>query len=171
MDCIPLGSSVHGILQTIILEWVAISFSREYSWPRNQTRSPALQADSLPSEPLCLNHNYAWIRVKPRSLELWTHAWLSRFSVSCGSASSSDVMEYDFMISPWCDQCKTYMHAVGTVHLKMWKKIKKIIKIWKTKGWPCKSRLSQKAVLRTFFWEAKKSQLPLHNNPENRCHH
>ena len=51
MDCIPLGSSVHGILQTIILEWVAISFSREYSWPRNQTRSPALQADSLPSEP------------------------------------------------------------------------------------------------------------------------
>ena len=28
MDCSPLGSSVHGILQAKILEWVAISFSR-----------------------------------------------------------------------------------------------------------------------------------------------
>ena len=29
MDCSPPGSSVHGILQTRILEWVAISFSRD----------------------------------------------------------------------------------------------------------------------------------------------
>ena len=28
MDCSPTGSFVHGILQTTILEWVAISFSR-----------------------------------------------------------------------------------------------------------------------------------------------
>ena len=28
MDCSPLGSSVHGILQARILEWVAIPFSR-----------------------------------------------------------------------------------------------------------------------------------------------
>ena len=27
MDCSPLGSSVHGILQASILEWVTISFS------------------------------------------------------------------------------------------------------------------------------------------------
>ena len=32
------GSSVHGILQTRILEWVAISFSRGSSQPRDQTR-------------------------------------------------------------------------------------------------------------------------------------
>jgi len=32
------GSSVHGILQARILEWVAISFSRGSSWPRNWTR-------------------------------------------------------------------------------------------------------------------------------------
>ena len=37
MDCNPPGSSVHGILQARILEWVAISFSRGYSWPRNRT--------------------------------------------------------------------------------------------------------------------------------------
>ena len=37
MDCSPPGSSVHGILQARILEWVAISFSREFSWPRDRT--------------------------------------------------------------------------------------------------------------------------------------
>ena len=33
----PLGSSVHGIFQARILEWVAISFSRGSSQPRDQT--------------------------------------------------------------------------------------------------------------------------------------
>ena len=37
MDCSPPGSSVHGILQARILEWVAISFSRGSSPPRNRT--------------------------------------------------------------------------------------------------------------------------------------
>ena len=50
MDCNPPGSSVHGILQARILEWIAIQFYRESSRLRDQTRSPALQADSLPSE-------------------------------------------------------------------------------------------------------------------------
>ena len=46
MDCSPSGSSVHGISQARTLEWIAIFFSRESSWPRDQTYSPAL--DSLP---------------------------------------------------------------------------------------------------------------------------
>ena len=37
MDCRPPGSSVHGILQARILEWVVIPFSRGSSWPRSQT--------------------------------------------------------------------------------------------------------------------------------------
>ena len=45
-----LGSSVRGILQARMLECVAVSFSGGSSWPSIQTRSPALQADSLPSE-------------------------------------------------------------------------------------------------------------------------
>ena len=35
MDCSPLGSSVHGILQARILGWGAISFSRGSSRPRD----------------------------------------------------------------------------------------------------------------------------------------
>ena len=38
MDCNPPGSSVHGILQTRILEWVAMPFPRGSSWPRDWTR-------------------------------------------------------------------------------------------------------------------------------------
>ena len=37
MDYSPPGSSTPGIFQTRILEWVAISFSRGSSWPRDQT--------------------------------------------------------------------------------------------------------------------------------------
>ena len=36
MDCSLPGSSVHGILQARILEWVAILFSKGSSWPRDQ---------------------------------------------------------------------------------------------------------------------------------------
>ena len=38
MDYSLPGSSVHGILQTRILEWVAIPFSRGSSWPRDWTQ-------------------------------------------------------------------------------------------------------------------------------------
>ena len=38
MDCSPPGSSVYGVLQARILEWVAISFSRGPYWPRDQTQ-------------------------------------------------------------------------------------------------------------------------------------
>ena len=37
MDCSPPGSSVHGIFQARVLEWVAISFSRGSSGLRDQT--------------------------------------------------------------------------------------------------------------------------------------
>ena len=40
-------TSIHGIFQARVLKWVAISFSRETSWPRIEPRSPALQADAF----------------------------------------------------------------------------------------------------------------------------
>ena len=38
MNCSPLGSSVHGILQARILKWVPITFSKGSSQPKDQTR-------------------------------------------------------------------------------------------------------------------------------------
>ena len=37
MDCSLPGFSVHGIFQARVLKWVAISFSRGSSWPRDRT--------------------------------------------------------------------------------------------------------------------------------------
>ena len=37
MDCSPQNSSLQGISQATVPEWVAIFFSRESSWPRDQT--------------------------------------------------------------------------------------------------------------------------------------
>ena len=51
MDCSPPGSSIHGILQARVLEWVAISFSRDLPDPGFEPGSPALRADALPFEP------------------------------------------------------------------------------------------------------------------------
>ena len=42
MDCSPPGSSVHGIFQARILEWVTISFSRRPSQPRDRTQVPRI---------------------------------------------------------------------------------------------------------------------------------
>ena len=50
-DCSPPGSSVCRILQARILEWVAISSPGGSSQPKDQTESPAPQADSLSYEP------------------------------------------------------------------------------------------------------------------------
>ena len=55
MDCSPPGSSVHGILQARILEWVAMLFSRDRPNPGIEPASPTLQTDSLPSgEKTCI---------------------------------------------------------------------------------------------------------------------
>ena len=51
MDCSLPGSSVHGICQARTLEWVVIPFSRDLPDPEIEMPSPALQVDSLPSEP------------------------------------------------------------------------------------------------------------------------
>ena len=52
MDWSPPGSSVQGILQARILEWVAMPFSRDLPDPEIEPRSPALQAVFY-----CLSHS------------------------------------------------------------------------------------------------------------------
>ena len=61
-DCSPPGSSVHGISQVRVLEWLAISFSRGSSQPRIEPRSPALQMILY-----CLSHQGS----PPLSIQEW----------------------------------------------------------------------------------------------------
>ena len=55
MDCSPPGSSVHDILYARILEWVAISFSRGSSRPRDRTHVSCIGRWVL----------YCWVTRKP----------------------------------------------------------------------------------------------------------
>ena len=52
MDCNPPGSSVHGISQARILEWVTMPFSRGSSQPRDKTCSSCIESGFLTAEPL-----------------------------------------------------------------------------------------------------------------------
>ena len=71
MDCSPPDSSVHGILQARILEWVAMPFSKGSSPPETEPTSPELQADILLSEPpvcvyVCVRDVSLWL---PQEME------------------------------------------------------------------------------------------------------
>ena len=64
MDCSPPGSSLHGILQARILEWVAIPFSRGSSQPRDWTQVSRIAGRhfnlwatrEVPGDGILLNH-------------------------------------------------------------------------------------------------------------------
>ena len=70
MDSSPPGSSVHGILQAAILEWVAITFSRGSSPPRNRTRVSCIAGratrealghqGSHKAQSVCLQNLFGW---------------------------------------------------------------------------------------------------------------
>ena len=57
MDCISPGSSVHGILQARVLEWVAIPFSRGSSRSRDRTRASCIAGRFLTIWALCFKGN------------------------------------------------------------------------------------------------------------------
>ena len=63
MDYSPPGSSVHGISQPSILKWVAISFSKELSQPRDQTCISCLAGRFFTTEPPGKWENY--VALKP----------------------------------------------------------------------------------------------------------
>ena len=52
MNCSPPGSSVHEILQARMLEWAAMPPPEDLPNSGIKPRSPTLQTDSLPAEPL-----------------------------------------------------------------------------------------------------------------------
>ena len=59
LDCSTPGSSVHGIFQAKVLEWVVVSFSRGSSWPRDQTNPRLLRL--LRWQVLCHLGSPLWI--------------------------------------------------------------------------------------------------------------
>ena len=70
MDCSLQGSSVHGISQARTLEWVAISFSRRSSWPRDRTCGSCRAGGFFTTEPpgkphephRCMDESSLWVK-------------------------------------------------------------------------------------------------------------
>ena len=65
VDCSPPSSFDHGIFQASMLEWVAISSSRESSWPRDWTQVSCIGGWIL----------YQWAAWKPTHLLQWQNIW------------------------------------------------------------------------------------------------
>ena len=63
VDCSPPGSTVHGILQARILEWVTISFSRGSSWPRDRTQVPHIGGRHFYLWATIMIYMYVYIRI------------------------------------------------------------------------------------------------------------
>ena len=82
LDCSPPGSSVHGISQARILEWVAISFSKGSSPPRDQTRVS------------CIGR---WILHHQATREAHGTMYLSKFVKSVTITISTDVTPCQYL--------------------------------------------------------------------------
>ena len=115
MDCSLPVSSVHEIFQARVLEWVAVSLSRGSSRPRIESRSPALQTDTLlsepPGKPLC------------NSLWLTSVIWVDTILVLPGKHSYSTSFYLYSNIMPWyCNYLLTCMITSKTVSFSMQKR-------------------------------------------------
>ena len=92
MDCSLPGSSLHGIFQARVLEWVAISFSRGSSWPRDRT-----QVSRIPGR--CFN---LWAT---REAQIWLQS----------RSNSKSISNFFSELKIWDDQ---YYYVINNLDLK-----------------------------------------------------
>ena len=100
IDCNPSGSSVHGILQARILEWVAISFSRRSCQPRDQTWVSHIAGRCFTI--------WATREVKLENEKILVNPW--NFENS-GQRHSNVITEYIYMCVYICVYAYIYIHS------------------------------------------------------------
>ena len=96
VDCRLPAFSVHGVFQARILEWVASSFSRRSSWPRDWTHVSCTTGRFFTSEPSGKSHRWLYICPNPHNVQSqeWTQMWTTDFGwwpVNAGSSVVTDV--------------------------------------------------------------------------------
>ena len=116
MDCSPPGSSIHGILQARILEWVVISFSRGSSRPLEEIEpwSPALRAGALTSELPC--------SVVERQIQNLLTCFLERSKFFPGTGEITAILQAQgFPVSASVQRysyyCQYYYHVLSADHM------------------------------------------------------
>ena len=119
MNCSPPGSSVHLILQARVLEWGTIPFCpflspEDLPSPGIEPRSPALQVDSLPSEP----------QRSPKSLHATSnhsvHVSYSVYPHLSPKQGTSITQCYRLLFSLYfCSFVKTYFNVYSSTRWKL----------------------------------------------------
>ena len=97
-------SSIHGISQASNLEWVAISFSRRYSWPRNRTHISCSAGGFFTTE----------TPGKP-ALRLSRHYYRLTDKIYTPSVSNSKSLFYG-----WTNKCQDWGEALLELPLSQW---------------------------------------------------
>ena len=82
LDCSPPCSCIHGIFQARILEWVAISFPRRSSWPKDWTQFSCISftGSQITTEPPCSSSCSVTSHV-----QLFATPWIAAHQTSCPS--------------------------------------------------------------------------------------
>ena len=144
MDYSLPGSSVHGILQARILEWVAISFSRGSYLPRNRTQvsciagrfftdwamreAPSIMVFSNESV-LCIRWPKYWssasASVLPLNTQDWSplgwSGWISLLSKGLSRVfSNTTVQKYQFFSAQLSLQPNSHIHTWLLEKPKLW---------------------------------------------------
>ena len=92
MDWNPPGSSVQGIFQARILEWIAMPSSRGSSWPRDLTPFLHWQVGSLPLAPPWESWTLlGWVLTSSVWDWVWKEAWVAQsWPQSTGDATNAE---------------------------------------------------------------------------------
>ena len=122
VDCSPPGSSVHGILQARILEWVVISFSRGSSQPRDWTQVSCLAGRFFTNWAMreahsnikCLKEKINSSRRWPESRQRSGKGWLGEDSVT--DAKGETVNSLDEESHLFCTHTHTHTHTHTKPH-------------------------------------------------------
>ena len=92
----PMDYTVHGILQTRILEWVSFPFSWVFPNPGIEPRSPTLQVDSLPAESPGNPRILEWVAFPFSRGSSWPRNWTG------SPALQADSLPTELWGKLWC---------------------------------------------------------------------
>ena len=140
-DCSPPGSCVHGILQAGILEWVAIPFSRESSWPRIKPQVSCIAGGFFTN----LRHFGKWLMQEGRDLMMRLipsedETWENKVTSPPHHSLPFHLLLYWPCISDFQDPFTCFAGRQSNL-LKEWVVLKLIFPRFKTWFGPCLSQI------------------------------
>ena len=152
MDCSLPGSSIHGIFQAIVLEWVAISFSRGSSPPRDWTRVSCIVGRRFTVWAIWVAQAHPWGRFgwglrMAEAGSLWTlgHPGATPWRYHC-------ITNAELICSEGVVGCETQAH----IFLALWLIVRgksglcgKWLTVWYPLPWACAKPRPQ-----TFSWHS-----------------